>query len=61
MDIQKMKIEEVAAKINELYKIRQERELTSEEKELQDKLRQRYLGNVRKNFRAQLNGIKPKK
>ncbi|HCW54181.1 DUF896 domain-containing protein [Clostridium sp. SM-530-WT-3G] len=61
MDIQKMKIEEVAAKINELYKISQERELTSEEKELQAKLRERYLGNVRKNFRAQLDSIKRKK
>lgn len=60
MDIQKMKIEEVAEKINALYKASQERELTSEEKELQAKLRQRYLDNVKKNFRAQLEGIKRK-
>ena len=58
MDIQKMKIEEVVEKINELYKISQERELNSEEKELQAGLRQRYLDNVKRNFRAQLDGIK---
>ena len=47
MDIQKMKIEEVV-------------ELTAEEKELQAQLRQRYINNVKKNFRAQLDGIKRK-
>lgn len=60
MDIQKMKIEEVTEKINALYKKSKEEGLTSEEKELQAKLRQRYLHNVKKNFRAQLDGIKRK-
>lgn len=60
MDIQKMKIEDVVEKINELYKESQERELTVEEKELQAQLRQRYINNVKKNFRAQLDGIKRK-
>ncbi|MBE6062034.1 MAG: DUF896 domain-containing protein [Clostridium butyricum] len=60
MDIQKMKIEEVVEKINILYKESKERELTAEEKELQAKLRQRYINNVKKNFRAQLDGIKRK-
>lgn len=60
MDIQRMKIEEVVEKINLLYKISQERDLTTEEKDLQGKLRKRYIDNVKKNFRAQLEGIEPK-
>ena len=60
MDIQKMKIEEVVEKIKALYKESKERELTAEEKELQAQLRQRYINNVKKNFRAQLDGIKRK-
>ena len=60
MDIQKMKIEEVVEKINELYKESKERELTAEEKELQAQLRKRYIDNVKKNFRAQRDGIKRK-
>lgn len=55
-----MKIEDVVKNINSLYKISQERELTEEEKELQGKLRKRYIDNVKKNFRAQLEGIEPK-
>ena len=61
MDIQKMKIEEVVENINRLYKISQERELSSEEKELQAALRRRYIDNVKKNFRAQLESIEIKK
>ena len=61
MDIQNIKIEDVVEKINSLYRISQERELTAEEKELQGKLRQRYLDNVKRNFRAQLDGIELKK
>lgn len=61
MDVQNVKIELVVEKINLLYKISQERELTIEEKELQVKLRQRYIENVKRNFRAQLDGIEPKK
>lgn len=60
MDIQKMKIEEVVEKINLLYKESQERELSLEEKDLQAQLRKRYLDNVKRNFRAQLEGIEPK-
>ena len=60
MDIQRMKIEELVEKINALYKESKERELTAEEKELQAQLRQRYINNVKKNFRAQLDGIKRK-
>jgi len=61
MDVKNIKIEDVVEKINSLYKISQERELTIEEKELQGELRQRYIDNVKRNFRAQLNGIEPKK
>lgn len=61
MDIQKMKIEEVVEKINFLYKTSKERELNSEEKELQAALRQRYIDNIKRNFRAQLDNIEFKK
>lgn len=61
MDIQKMKIEEVVEKINSLYKISQERELNSEEKELQSALRKRYIDNVKRNFKAQLDSIEKAK
>ena len=61
MDINNMKIEEVVEKINSLYRIRQERELTQEEKEIQGQLRQRYINNVKRNFRAQLENIELKK
>ena len=60
MDIKNAKIEQVVEKINLLYKLSQERELTVEEKELQEKLRKRYIDNIKKNFRAQLEGIEPK-
>lgn len=59
--IENMKIEDVVEKINNLYKTSQERELTAEEKELQKQLRQRYIDNVKRNFRAQLDGIERKK
>ena len=60
MDVQNIKIEDAVEKINLLYKLSQERELTKEEKELQEKLRKRYLENVRRNFKSQLDGIEPK-
>ncbi|MDD6795804.1 MAG: DUF896 domain-containing protein [Clostridiaceae bacterium] len=61
MNVDAMKIEEVIEKINLLYKKSQEEGLTSEEKELQQKLRRRYIDNVKRNFRSQLEGIEPKK
>lgn len=61
MDDQNAKIELVVEKINSLYRISQERELTVEEKELQGKLRKRYIDNVKRNFKAQLDGIELKK
>lgn len=58
--IENMKIEEVIEQINLLYKKSKEASLTEEEKELQQKLRKRYIDNVKKNFRAQLDGIELK-
>lgn len=53
-----MKIEEVIERINVLYKKSQTEGLTEEEKVEQQQLRQRYIDNVKRNFRAQLDGIK---
>lgn len=55
-----MKIEEVITKINELYKKSKEVGLTEEEKEEQKALRQRYIDNVKRNFRQQLDTIEKK-
>lgn len=57
-NIEEMKIEEVVEEINALYKKSQEEGLTEEEKERQKGLRQRYINNVKKNFRAQIGGYK---
>lgn len=63
-NIDDMKIEEVIEEINALYKKSQEEGLTEEEKERQKELRQRYINNVKNNFRQQIVGYKridPKK
>ncbi|EES50265.1 conserved hypothetical protein [Clostridium botulinum E1 str. 'BoNT E Beluga'] len=60
VNIENMKIEEVIEQINLLYKKSKEASLTEEEKELQQKLRKRYIDNVKKNFRAQLEGVELK-
>ena len=52
-----MKIEEVIERINFLYKKSQEEGLTDEEKVEQQELRKRYIDNVKRNFRAQLDTI----
>ena len=52
-----MKIEEVIEHINMLYKKSQEEGLSDKEKEIQQKLRRRYIDNVKRNFRVQLDGI----
>ncbi|WP_368254707.1 DUF896 domain-containing protein [Clostridium paraputrificum] len=57
MDIDSMKIEEVIEHINMLYKKSQEECLSDKEKEIQQKLRRRYIDNVKRNFRVQLDGI----
>ncbi|MGG7178628.1 DUF896 domain-containing protein [Clostridium paraputrificum] len=60
MDVDAMKIEEVVEHINMLYKKSQEEGLSDKEKELQQKLRRRYIDNVKRNFRGQLEGIELK-
>jgi len=53
-----MTMEERIARINELARASRERELTAEEKEEQQKLRQEYIANIRGNLRAQLDSVK---
>ena len=60
MDIEKMNINEVISQINYLSKKSRNEELSDEEKTLQAKLRQRYISNVKRNVRAQLEGVKLK-
>lgn len=52
-----MKIEEIIEKINFLYKKSQNEGLTEEEKVEQKELRGKYIENVKRNFRAQLDMI----
>lgn len=61
MNVDEMKIEEVIEHINLLYKKSQEEGLSDHEKELQQKLRKRYIDNVKRNFRSQLEGVELKK
>ena len=53
-----MNIDEITIRINYLYKKSKEAELTVEEKMEQQELRQKYIDNVKRNFRAQLDTIK---
>ncbi|MDU4891252.1 MAG: DUF896 domain-containing protein [Clostridium sp.] len=57
-NIDDMKIEEVIEEINAMYKKSQEEGLSEEEKERQKVLRQRYINNVKNNFRQQIAGYK---
>lgn len=52
-----MKVDEMIARINELYHKSQAEGLTAAEKEEQQKLRMAYVANVRANLRGQLNNI----
>ena len=61
MDYTNAPIDDVIARINELYKKSKEEGLTEEEKEEQQKLRRRYIDNVKANFRVQLEGVELKK
>lgn len=53
-----MSIDELTNRINYLYKKSKESELTHEEKIEQQELRQKYINNVKRNFRSQLDTIK---
>ncbi len=52
-----MNVEQMTARINELYHKSQAEGLTAAEKEEQRKLRSAYVANVRANLRGQLNNI----
>jgi len=53
-----MNLDELTARINFLYKKSQVEGLTEEEKQEQTNLRQKYVDNVKRNFRAQLETVK---
>jgi uncharacterized protein YnzC (UPF0291/DUF896 family) len=53
-----MNIDKIIERINFLYKKSQNEGLTNKKKVEQQELRQRYIDNVKRNFRAQLDGIK---
>lgn len=61
INVDEMKIDDVIEKINEIHKKSKEEGLTEEEKELQQRLRRRYIDSVKANFKAQMSGIEPKK
>ena len=52
-----MNVEQMTARINELYHKSQKEGLTPEEQEEQASLRQAYVANVRSNLRGQLDNI----
>jgi len=53
-----MNVDELTNRINFLYKKSKEQGLTEEEKIEQGELRQKYINNVKRNFRSQLDSIK---
>ena len=53
-----MNMDELTSRVNYLYKKSKEEKLTQEETVEQQELRQKYIDNVKKNFRAQLDTIK---
>jgi len=53
-----MGIDELTNRINYLYKKSKESGLTEEEKIEQQQLRQKYIDNVKRNFKSQLDTIK---
>jgi uncharacterized protein YnzC (UPF0291/DUF896 family) len=56
-----MDIEVLIKRINFLYKKSVDEGLTEEEKQEQKELREKYLSNFRRNFRAQLETVEKKK
>jgi len=51
-------MDELTKRVNYLYKKSTEEGLTEQEKIEQKELRQRYIDNVKRNFRSQLDTIK---
>ncbi|MGL5646761.1 MAG: DUF896 domain-containing protein [Clostridium sp.] len=60
-DIKDLSLDEVTAKINELYKKSKEEGLSDSEKEIQQALRKRYVDAVKGNLKSQLSGLEYKK
>ncbi|KAA9006508.1 DUF896 domain-containing protein [Paenibacillus spiritus] len=52
-----MDIDELVARINELARKQKDTGLTEDELAERSRLREIYLGNIRRNFRAQLESI----
>jgi 5-formyltetrahydrofolate cyclo-ligase len=50
-------MDEKIKRINELYHLSQERALTDEEKDEQNKLRRDYIDSIKSGLKAQLNNI----
>ncbi|SFA92222.1 DUF896 domain-containing protein [Clostridium frigidicarnis] len=55
-----MKLEELTARINYLYKKSKEEGLTEEEKKEQQELRKDYIDRVKNNFRTQISQVSKK-
>lgn len=53
-----MNIDELTNRINYLYKKSKEEGLSEDEKVEQQELRRKYIDNVKRNFRSQLDTIK---
>ena len=53
-----MNLDELTLRINHLYKKSQGEGLTEKEKQEQKDLRQEYVDNVKRNFRAQIETVK---
>lgn len=53
-----MNIDELTNRINYLYKKSKEEGLSDDEKVEQQELRRKYIDNVKRNFRSQLDTIK---
>jgi len=53
-----MSIDELTNRINQLYKKSKEQGLTEKEKAEQQEVRQKYIDNVKRNFKSQLDTIK---
>lgn len=56
----KMKMDDIIARINELYHLSQNRKLTDEELEEQKSLRRMYIDSVKGNLQGQLDSIRVK-
>lgn len=57
MNIESMSMDEKIKRINELYHLSKERELTAEEKEEQGLLRKAYVASIKGSLQSQLDSI----